>query len=71
MNANRIIAILLIVAGAFAVAYGGFSYTDTHRAEIGTLQMTVKERDFVSVPVWAGVLTIVAGGLLLGFGKRA
>lgn len=70
MNPLKLVGILLLVAGALALIYGGFTYTDTHKADLGPLQMTVKEKDHVPIPVWAGVGALVAGGLLLGFGAR-
>ena len=67
MDAQKVVAILLLVAGLLGLVYGGFTYTsEVHRADIGSLHMTVKEKDYVNIPVWAGVLAIVAGGLLLG-----
>jgi hypothetical protein len=66
MNAIKIAAIALIVAGVLGLAYGGFSYTkDTQQAQIGPLELTVQERQTVNIPIWAGVAAIVAGGLLL------
>jgi hypothetical protein len=71
MNANRMIAIVLIVAGALGLAYGGFSYTkETHQAKIGPLELSVKETQTVNIPLWAGIGAIVAGGLLLVLGER-
>jgi hypothetical protein len=71
MNAARIAAILLLIVGALALAYGGFTYTsDTHRARIGPMHLKVVEKEHVSIPLWAGVGAMVAGGLLLGFGAR-
>jgi hypothetical protein len=71
MNGIRIAAIVLIVAGALGLAYGSFSYTkDTHKAKLGPIELSVKERETVNVPVWAGVGAIVIGGLLLVFGDR-
>jgi TRAP-type C4-dicarboxylate transport system permease small subunit len=71
MNAIRVFAILLIVAGGLALAYGGFSYTkDTHKATLGPLELSVKDTQTVDVPVWAGVGALVAGVALLLFGKR-
>jgi len=36
MNANKIAAIVLIVAGILGLVYGGFSYTkNTHEAKLG------------------------------------
>jgi TRAP-type C4-dicarboxylate transport system permease small subunit len=71
MNALRISAIALIVAGVIALAYGGFSYTkETHNVSMGPLEMSVTERESVNVPVWAGVAAIAGGGLLLLLGGR-
>jgi len=66
MTASKIIGIVLIVAGALGLAYGSFSFTkDTHTANIGPIQLSVKEKETVNVPVWAGVAAIIAGGLVL------
>lgn len=66
MNAIKMLAVVLIVAGGLALAYGGFTYTkDTHEAKVGPIQLSVKETETVNVPVWAGVGAIVAGVLLL------
>jgi len=68
----KIVAILLIVAGALALAYGGFSYTkDKTALKIGPLELNVKEKETINVPVWAGVGAIVVGGLLLVLGGRS
>ena len=67
----KIVAILLIVAGALALAYGGFSYTkDKTAVKLGPLELKVQEKETVNVPVWAGVGAILVGGLLLVFGGR-
>jgi hypothetical protein len=71
MNAIRIAAIALIVAGVLALMYGGFSYTkSTSTAKLGPVELSVKDRETVNVPIWAGVAAIVAGGALLVFGGR-
>ena len=71
MNAVRIAAIALIVAGVLALAYGSFSYTkETHKATLGPFKLSVKEEQTVNVPVWAGVGAIVIGGALLLFGNK-
>ncbi len=71
MNPSRIAALVLIVAGGFALAYGSFSYTrETHDAKIGPLELSVREKETVNVPVWAGVGAIVLGGVLLFSGGR-
>ena len=67
MNSIKGIAIVLIAAGVLALAYGGFSYTkETHEGHIGSLELSVKDKEHVNVPVWAGVAAIVIGaGFLL------
>ena len=71
MNAVRMMAIALIVAGALALAYGGFTYTrETHDVKIGPIEMSIKDRETVSIPIWVGVGAIVLGGFLLVFGGR-
>ena len=71
MNAIRIAAIALIVAGVLGLAYGSFSFTkDTHQAKLGPIELSVTEEQTINVPVWAGVTAIVIGGALLLFGSR-
>jgi hypothetical protein len=72
MNALKIVALALIAAGILGLIYGNFTYTkDTHEAKIGPIEMTVKQKETVNVPVWAGVGAIVVGAALLlaGSGK--
>jgi hypothetical protein len=67
----RIAAIVLIVAGLLGLAYGGFSYTkDKTAIKLGPLELSVKEKETVNVPVWAGIGAVVVGGLLLVLGGR-
>jgi len=71
MNGTRIIAIALIIAGALGLLYGGFSYTkDSKAIKIGSVELSVKEKQTVNIPIWAGVGCIVLGGLLLAFGGK-
>jgi LPXTG-motif cell wall-anchored protein len=71
MSAARIAAIVLIVAGILGLVYGSFSYTkETHEAKLGPVELSVKDKETVNVPVWAGVGAIVIGGALLLYGRR-
>ncbi|MGB5103671.1 MAG: hypothetical protein WBO04_10200 [Steroidobacteraceae bacterium] len=71
MNATKIVAILLIAAGLLGLVYGSFSYTkETHETKIGPLEFSLKEKERVNVPVWAGVGAIVIGSALLLLGGR-
>jgi hypothetical protein len=66
MNAVKIAGIALILAGILGLTYGRFSYTkDTHKATVGPIELSVKDKETVNVPVWAGVGAIVIGGVIL------
>ena len=71
MSPMRIAGIVFIVAGALALAYGGFSFTkETHKAEIGPLKLQVKEKERVNVPQWAGIGALVLGVVLVVVGGK-
>ena len=71
MNTLKFVAIFLIIGGALGAAYGGFDYTkETHEANIGPLQLQVKEQERVNIPMWAGLGTVGIGLLLLLIGSR-
>ena len=71
MNAIKIVAAALIVAGVLGLMYGGFSYTkSTTAVKLGPIELAVKEKETINVPMWAGIGAIVAGGLLLVMGSR-
>lgn len=66
MSAIKIVAIVLIAAGVLGLIYGGFTYTkSTHDAKIGPLEFSIKDKETVNVPIWAGIAAIVVGGGLL------
>jgi uncharacterized membrane protein YidH (DUF202 family) len=66
MSQTRNLAIILIVAGILALVYGGFTYTSArHDLTLGNLELSVKDKDTINIPVWAGIGAVVAGGLLV------
>lgn len=71
MNATKILGIVLIVLGVLGLVYGSFSFTkETHQAKIGPIELSVKEKETVNVPVWAGVGAIALGVVLLVVGSK-
>jgi hypothetical protein len=71
MDAIKIAALALIVAGILGLMYGSFTYTkETREAKLGPIEMSVKEKETVNIPVWGGVGAIVLGGGLLFFGSK-
>lgn len=71
MNALRIIAIVLIIAGGAGLVFGGFSYTQERTAlKAGPLEVKVQDRENVAIPMWASGGVIVLGVVLLLVGAR-
>ncbi len=72
VSAVKIVAIILIAAGIAGLVYGKFTYTKaTHEAKLGPVELSVKEKQTVNVPLWAGIVAIAAGVLLLVVPRRA
>ena len=72
MDTKKSLGLALVVAGILGLAYGSFSYTkETHEAKIGPLEMSVKDKETVNVPVWAGVAALAVGGLLVLGNRKA
>jgi multidrug transporter EmrE-like cation transporter len=71
MNTLKVAGIALIAAGILGLAYGSFSFTkETHEAKIGPIELSVRDKQTVNVPVWVGVGAIVIGAALLVFDGR-
>ena len=71
MSPLKILGVVLIVLGAAALAYGGFSYTkESQETKIGPLQLSLKEKEDVQIPKWAGLIAVGAGVILLVAGNR-
>lgn len=72
MSPLKIVALLLIAAGIIGLVYGGITYTKTtHNAKIGPLELSIKDKETVNIPVWAGVVAIIIGGALLFMRTKA
>jgi len=71
MNGIKMGGLAFIVAGVLALVYGSFSYTkSTEKARLGPIEISVKDKQTVNIPVWAGVVAIAAGSALLLAGAR-
>jgi hypothetical protein len=71
MNPIKLVGVALIVAGVLGLLYGGFSFTkETHDIKLGPIELSVKEKQSINVPVWAGVAAIAVGAALLLFGGK-
>ena len=66
MNSLKLIAVTLIIAGILALTYGGFSYTKkTSEVKVGSMELSLNEKETVNVPLWLGIGAIGVGALLL------
>jgi len=71
MSTIKLLAFALIAAGLAGLLYGGFTYTkESHDLKLGSLEVSIKDRKTVNIPVWAGAGAIVAGAVLLAARPR-
>jgi uncharacterized membrane protein len=68
-----IAGIVLIVLGALALAYQGFSYTrHEHVMDVGPMHVTTETKDRIPIPPIFGGLALVGGiALLVAGGKKS
>lgn len=63
---QKTLAIVLIVLGALALAYQGFTYTSNKEViNLGPIQATVSEKKTLPLPPIVGGLAVAAGVVLL------
>ena len=67
----KALAVVLIVLGVLALAYGGFTYTREKKVvDLGPIQASRKETSTVPLPPILGVAAILGGGIILFAGKK-
>ena len=70
-RAMKIAAIILIVVGVIALAYGGISYTREKKViDIGPIEATAKTRETIPLPPILGIAAIAGGVVMLVAGSR-
>jgi hypothetical protein len=68
----KIVGILLIVIGLTAAVWGGFTYTKREKlVDIGPIEATRTTERHIPIPPIVGVVTLVAGVVLVAVGRRA
>jgi len=62
----RIVGLILVILGALALGYGGFSYV-THEkvVEAGSVEVTTEKQKTVWIPPVAGGIAVVTGLIML------
>jgi uncharacterized membrane protein YidH (DUF202 family) len=62
---RKLIGVLLVALGIIGLVYGEFTYTkDRDTAELGSLEITVKDEEEIRIPPVVGVVLIVGGVLV-------
>jgi len=68
---NKPLGLMLIVAGLFGLAWGGFTYkTNEKVVDIGPIHATRQETHRVPLPPIAGAIAVIGGVVLLLAGKK-
>jgi drug/metabolite transporter (DMT)-like permease len=71
MNIRKLLGIVLLAGGTLVLIYRGFTYTsEKHTAHLGPIDFQVKEKKRLDIPIWAGVVAIVAGAAFLVLPQR-
>jgi TRAP-type C4-dicarboxylate transport system permease small subunit len=71
MKPIKILALVLILLGALSLFYQGFNYTSSStKAEIGSVELSVKDTKQVDLPGWLGWILVVSGCALLLIPRR-
>jgi drug/metabolite transporter (DMT)-like permease len=71
MVMQKIIGVLLLVAGLAMLIWTGFSYTQREKVlDAGPVHLSADKQKTVSWPPYAGGVLIVGGVLVLVVGKR-
>jgi len=71
MNGITILGFLLIILGVVGLVVGGVTYTkDKDTADLGPVDITVKEKEHVHIPPALAIVALIGGGLLVVAGSR-
>lgn len=71
MRTTSVLGIILIILGALALAYQGFTYTKQEKVvDIGPIEATAKKHERVSIPPILGGVALAGGVILVLFGAK-
>jgi uncharacterized membrane protein YidH (DUF202 family) len=66
VQGDRLLGVIFLILGILALAYGGFTYTETEeKARIGPVKIEIQDKERVNIPLWVGVASAVGGVALL------
>lgn len=71
MKLLNLLAVVLILLGTASLFYHSFEYTTSqHKAEIGSIELSMKETERLSIPAWLGWILVASGCCLLLIPRR-
>jgi hypothetical protein len=66
MKLKSLAGLALVALGAASLAWPELRYTRaTHDARLGPLEFTLKQKETVHIPAWAGLAAVALGTLLV------
>jgi len=66
MNLKSLAGLALVALGAASLAWPELRYTKaSHDARLGPLEFTLKQKETVRLPAWAGLAAVAVGTLLV------
>ena len=66
MKLKSLAGLALVALGAASLAWPELRYTRaTHDARLGPLEFTLKQKETVRIPSWAGLAAVALGTLLV------
>lgn len=66
-----IVGIILITLGVIGLIYGGITYTSSRNTmRMGDIQVQVNETEHIPMTPIAGALAVIAGTIILIYGRR-
>ena len=66
MSLKPYAGLALIALGAASLAWPDLTYTkDSHDAKLGPLEFTLKQKETIHIPAWAGLAAIAVGTVLI------
>ncbi len=65
MGIQKIAGLILLTLGILGLCYKGFTYTKAnHSTDLGLFKVSYAEKEHVDIPLWVGVIGVVAGAAL-------